>query len=156
MPLQKVREFLNDQGVKYVTIKHSPAFTAQEIAGSARVPGKELAKTVMIRIEGKMAMAVLPATERVDFELLKCIVQTTDVQLAEEYEFKNLFPGCEIGAMPPFGNLYDMEVYVEKSLAEDKEISFNAGSHTEFFRMSYQDFKRLLKPKLARFSTANY
>lgn len=156
MPLEKLREFLDSHGVKYVTIRHSPAYTAQEIAESAHLPGKELAKTVMIKVAGKMAMAVLPATERVDFELLKGVARATDVQLAEEHEFKNLFPGCEIGAMPPFGNLYGMEVYVERSLAEDEEISFNAGSHTELFRMSYQDFERLVQPKPARFSTAHY
>lgn len=156
MPMQKLKEFLDNQGVKYVTIRHSPAFTAQEIAESAHLPGKELAKTVMIKIDGKMAMAVLPAPERVDFDLLQSVAEADDVQLAEEYEFKNLFPGCEVGAMPPFGNLYSMEVYVEKSLAEDEEISFNAGSHTELFRMSYREYERLVKPRLARFSTENY
>ncbi|MBN1548197.1 MAG: YbaK/EbsC family protein [Syntrophaceae bacterium] len=156
MPLKRLREFLDENDVKYVTIKHSKAYTAQEIAESAHLPGKILAKTVMIKIDGKMAMAVLPATERVDFELLKAVAGTKNVFIAEEYEFKNMFPECEIGAMPPFGNLYGMEVYVEKDLAEDEEICFNAGSHTELFRLSYKDFARLVKPKLARFSAENY
>jgi Ala-tRNA(Pro) deacylase len=156
MPLKKLIEFLDHQGVKYVTIRHSRAYTAQEIAESAHLPGKELAKAVMIKIEGRMAMAVLPATERVDFDLLKAVVSTNNVQLAEEAEFKNMFPECEIGAMPPFGNLYGMEVYAEKSLAEDREIAFNAGSHTELFRLSYQDYERLVKPRLARFAAENY
>lgn len=152
MPLKKLIAFLDNQGVKYVTIRHSKAYTAQEIAQSAHLPGKELAKTVMIKIDGKMAMAVLPATERVDFDLLKAVVSTKNVQLAEESEFKNMFPECEVGAMPPFGNLFGLEVYAEKSLAEDQEIAFNAGSHTELFRLSYKDYERLVKPKLARFS----
>jgi len=156
MPLKKLIEFLDKQGVKYVTIRHSRAYTAQEIAESAHLPGKELAKAVMIKIDGKMAMAVLPATERVDFDLLKAVVSSKNVQLAEEAEFKNMFPECEIGAMPPFGNLYGMEVYAERSLAEDREIAFNAGSHTELFRLSYQDYERLVKPRLARFAVENY
>ena len=156
MPLKKIREFLDENGVKYVNIKHSKAYTAQEIAESAHLPGKELAKAVMIKINGNMAMAVLPATERVDFELLKAVTGTKNVILAEEYEFKNLFPECEIGAMPPFGNLYGMEVYVEQDLADDAEICFNAGSHTELFRLSYKDYERLVQPKLARFSAENY
>lgn len=156
MPLKKLIEFLDNQGVKYVTIRHSKAYTAQEIAESAHLPGKELAKTVMIKIDGKMAMAVLPATERVDFDLLKAVVSTKNVQLAEESEFKNMFPECEVGAMPPFGNLYGLEVYAEKSLAEDQEIAFNAGSHTELFRLSYKDYERLIKPKMARFSAENF
>jgi Ala-tRNA(Pro) deacylase len=156
MPLKRLREFLDENGVKYVTIKHSKAYTAQEIAESAHLPGKELAKTVMIKIDGKMAMAVLPATERVDFELLKALAGTRDVYLAEEYEFKNMFPECEIGAMPPFGNLYGMKVFVETDLAKDEEICFNAGSHTELFRLSYQDYERLVQPTLARFSAENY
>ena len=156
MPLKRLIDFLDHNGVKYVSIRHSKAYTAQEIAESAHLPGKELAKTVMIKIDGKMAMVVLPATERVDFELLKAVVARENVHLAEEDEFKNLFPECEIGAMPPFGNLYGMEVYVEKSLAEDEEIFFNAGSHTELFRMSYKDYERLVNPKRARFSAENY
>jgi Ala-tRNA(Pro) deacylase len=139
-------------GFLYVTIRHSKAYKAQKIAESAHLPGKELAKTVMIKIDGKMAMAVLPATERVDFERLKSVLSTKNVQLAEEDEFKNMFPECESGAMPPFGNLFGMEVFAEKSLAEDREICFNAEPHTELFRLSYQDYERLVHPELARFS----
>ncbi len=156
MPLNKLNDFLDSHGVKYVSIKHSKAYTAQEIAQSVHLPGKELAKTVMIKIDGKLAMAVLPAPERVDFDLLMALTSAKNIHLAEEDEFKNLFPECEVGAMPPFGNLYGMEVYVEKSLSRDEEICFNAGSHTELFRMSYKDYERLVNPKQARFSTDNY
>lgn len=152
MPIAKLKDFLDRQRVKYVTISHSPAYTAQEIAASAHVPGKALAKTVIVRLDDKPAMAVLPASYRVDFDLLKEATGAKKLELASETEFGDLFPGCEVGAMPPFGNLYDMDVYVAESLAEDDEIVFNAGSFTELIRMSYGDFEQLVKPKVLRFS----
>jgi len=152
MPVSKLKEFLDSQGVKYVMMHHSQAFTAQEIAASAHVPGRELAKTVMIRIDGKMAMAVLPASYLVDFELLREASGAGEVDLAGEQEFKGMFPDCELGAMPPFGNLYGLEVYVAQKLAEDEEIVFNACSHTELCRLAYADFERLVKPKVITFS----
>jgi Ala-tRNA(Pro) deacylase len=106
----------------------------------------------MVKIDGKMAMAVLPASCKVDFDLLKKAAGASTVGLASEQEFKNLFPECEIGAMPPFGNLYGMEVFVADALAEDEEIAFNAGSHTELIRLAYKDFERLVKPKVVKFS----
>lgn len=154
MPVKKLREFLDRHQIKYVTISHSQAFTAQQIAASAHIPGKELAKTVMVKLDGKMAMAVLPASFQVDFELLKEATGARRVELADEEEFKYLFPQCEVGAMPPFGNLYDMDVYVAESLTEDREIAFNAGSHTELIRMAYIDFERLVQPKVLTFSMA--
>ncbi len=154
MPAQKLREFLDSNQVKYVTISHSAAYTAQEIAASAHVSGKELAKTVMVKIDGKMAMAVLPASYHVDMDLLKEAAVASSVDLAGEREFKDMFPGCETGAMPPFGNLYDMRVFVSATLAEDELIAFNAGSHTELIRMAYADFERLVQPRIVKFSAA--
>lgn len=154
MPVQKLKDFLDDNHVKYVVIKHSAAFTAQEIAASAHVPGKELAKTVMVKIDGKMAMAVVPASFRVDMERLKGVAGAGSVELASEQEFKDMFPACEVGGMPPFGNLYDMDVFVAQSLAEDEEIAFNAGSHTELVRLAFSDFERLVQPKIGKLSTA--
>lgn len=153
MPIGKLTNFLDDQHVKYVTIQHSKAFTAQEVAASAHIPGKELAKTVIVEIDGSTAMAVLPASYRINLGRLKEASGAKQVQLASEDDFKDLFPGCETGAMPPFGNLYDMDVYVEESLMDDDEIAFNAGSHTELIKLSYQDFERLVHPKIARFTT---
>jgi Ala-tRNA(Pro) deacylase len=150
MPVQKLKEFLDQNKVKYVAIKHSPAFTAQETAASAHIPGKEVAKTVMVKIGGKMAMAVLPASFQVEFDLLKEAAQGATVELATESEFRELFPGCELGAMPPFGNLYDMEVYVASCLAEDEEIAFAAGSHAELIRLSYKAFEALVKPRVVK------
>ncbi len=151
MPIQKIREFLDSHGTKYVVMSHSLAYTAQEIAASAHISGKELAKTVMIKINGKMAMAVLPASFKVDFHLLKNVVGSSDVELPSEDEFKGLFPDCEAGAMPPFGNLYDMEVLVAESLTEEEEIAFNAGTHNELIKMSYKDYEKLAKPRVAKF-----
>ncbi len=152
MPVQRIKSFLDQKHVKYVTIRHSPAFTAQEIAASAHIPGKELAKTVMIKRDGEMAMAVLPASDKIEFMLLKGALGTDDVVLATEDEFRRLFPGCEVGAMPPFGNLYDMDVFVAASLTEDELIAFNAGTHTELIQMSYADYAWLVNPIVLHFS----
>ena len=111
-----------------------------------------MAKTVMVKIDGKMAMAVLPAIYKVDFDLLKKFSGAGKVGLASEQEFKDMFPECEVGAMPPFGNLYGMEVFVAETLAEDEEIAFNAGSHTELIKLAYKDFEKSVKPKVIKFS----
>lgn len=152
MPVKKLKEFLDDHKIKYVAMIHSTAYTAQEIAAASHIPGKEMAKTVILKIDGKMAMAVLPASFKVDLNALKTASGTKDIQLATEEEFKDLFPGCELGAMPPFGNLYDMEVFVAEKLREDEEIAFNAGSHSELIKVSYKDFEKLVKPKVLKFS----
>ncbi len=148
MPAQKLKEFLDGRNVEYITISHSPAYTAQRIAELTHIPGKELAKTVIVKLDGEFAMAVLPASHRVDLDYLKRGVKAENVEVASEAEFKDLFPDCEVGAMPPFGNLYDMDVYVAEKLSEDKEIAFNSGSHTELVKLSYQDFENLVSPKV--------
>lgn len=152
MVSQKLKQYLDDHGVRYVVIIHSPAYTAQEIAAKSHVPGRELAKTVIVNVDGKTAMAVLPASYQVNFDQLKEAIGAHKVELAQEPEFKYRFPDCEIGAMPPFGNLYDMDVYVAEKLTEDEEIAFNAGSHSELIRMKYVDFERLVRPKVVKFA----
>jgi Ala-tRNA(Pro) deacylase len=149
MPVRKLKNYLDENKVRYVTIAHSPAYTAQEIAASAHIRGNELAKTVMIVIDGRMAMAVVPATCKVDLDLLKRAVGAGKLELASEEEFKDMFPDCDVGAMPPFGNLYGMEVYADNRLAKDKEIAFNAGNHTELVKMSYDDYRNLATPLMA-------
>jgi Ala-tRNA(Pro) deacylase len=146
MPMRTLAKFLDEQQIRYVRITHSPAYTAQEIAASAHIPGRELAKTVMVKLDGKMQMVVTCASCQIDLEELKRAVSAREVSLATEDEFRGLFPECELGAMPPFGNLFDMQVFVTEELAEDEEIAFNAGSHTELVRMSYRDFARLVEP----------
>jgi Ala-tRNA(Pro) deacylase len=152
MPAARLKEFLDGQRVKYVVIQHSPAYTAQEIAASAHVRGRELAKTVIARMAGRLAMAVLPASGKVDVTRLSGVAGGADVTIATEEDFRSAFPECEVGAMPPFGNLYGMDVYVDERLSEDLEIAFNAGSHSELIRLAYKDFARLVQPKVARIS----
>ncbi len=152
MPRTILKNFLDDHSIKYVTITHSSAYTAQEIAASAHIPGRELAKAVMIKIEGRMAMAVLPASYKISFEHLKAVLGIDKIRLATEQEFKDKFPDCEVGAMPPFGNLYNMNVFVEQSLSENEEIAFNACSHTRLIKMSYKDYEELVQPTVVNFS----
>jgi len=152
MPVKKLKDFLDRENVKYVSLYHSIAYTAQEIAASVHVKGKEIAKTVVVKLDGKMAMAVLPASHQVDFEQLKRASGAREAMLATEKEFKDLFPGCDIGAMPPFGNLYGMDVFVSRALTQDREIAFNAGSHYELLRLTYKDFEGLVNPKIGDFS----
>src|SRR5436309_8030537 len=153
MPVKKLKEFLDGNKVKYVSIVHSPAYTAQEVAASAHISGRELAKTVIVNLDGKMAMAVLPADRKIVLQDLREVTGSDKVKFASEEDFKKLFPDCETGAMPPFGNLYGMEVYVAESLTRNEEIAFNAGSHTEVIRLAYKDFESLVRPKVVSFTT---
>jgi Ala-tRNA(Pro) deacylase len=153
MPARALQTFLDRHQVRYVTIRHSPAFTAQEIAVSAHIPGKQLAKPVIVKFDGQLAMAVLPASDTVDFERLKAAAGARTVALATEPDFQDRFPECEVGAMPPFGNLYGLDVWVAARLAEAEEIAFNAGDHTELMRMAYRDFDRLVHPQVGQFSS---
>lgn len=146
MPLSLLREFLDKNNVKYLVISHSIAYTAQGIAAVTHTPGQELAKTVMVMVDGRLAMAVVPASARVDLSRLKRYLGAGTMELASETEFSDQFRDCETGAMPPFGNLYGMDVFADERLALDKEISFNAGSHRELVRMNYTDFEALVKP----------
>lgn len=148
MPLSNLREFLDRNRIKYLVISHSLAYTAQGIAALTHIPGKELAKTVILLVDGRLAMAVVPASYRVDLFRLKKYLGADTVELASESEFRDHFADCECGAMPPFGNLYGMDVFADQSLTQDKEIAFNAGSHRELVRMSFADFRSLVKPVL--------
>ena len=131
----------------------SAAYTAQEVAASAHITGRELAKTVIVELDGKMAMAVLPANRKIILQDLREVTGCDEVKFASEEEFREKFPGCETGAMPPFGNLYGMEVYVAESLTGNEEIAFNAGSHTEVIKLAFRDFERLVRPKVVNFTT---
>lgn len=153
MPVRKLKEFLDREKIKYVSIVHSTAYTAQEVAASAHVTGKELAKTVIVELDRKMAMAVLPANRKIVLQDLREVTGCDEVKFASEDEFRQRFPDCETGAMPPFGNLYGMEVYVAESLIGNEEIAFNAGSHTEIIRLPFKDFERLVRPKVMSFTT---
>jgi Ala-tRNA(Pro) deacylase len=152
MPVQKLKEFLDREKIKYLSIVHSTAYTAQEVAASAHITGKELAKTVIVELDGRMAMAVLPANRKIVLTDLREVTGSDEAKFASEDEFKKQFPDCETGAMPPFGNLYGMDVYVAETLTDNDEIAFNAGSHTEAIKMRYKDFDRLVQPKIVSFT----
>lgn len=148
MPTKQLKEYLDKEHVKYLCINHSPAYTSQEIAAAAHVSGKQLAKTVIVKMNGQMAMVVLPANDHVNFAALKDATGASNIDLASESEFKSKFPECEVGAMPPFGNLYGMPVFVSSHLTNHAQIIFNAGSHSELMQVAYADFEKLVKPKV--------
>jgi Ala-tRNA(Pro) deacylase len=152
MPIPtKIREFLDSHGIAYQFCTHSPAYTAQGLAHVQHVSGKELAKVVMVIVQGHMVMTVLPASHRVEVPQLIRLMNTENCRLATEEEFKDLFPDCEVGAMPPFGNLYNLEVWVENELEKHPTITFNAGTHITTIRMNYSEFKNLVLPKTGSF-----
>jgi Ala-tRNA(Pro) deacylase len=151
--LGKLKEFLKEQGVRYEVRSHRPAFTAQEVAAAEHVPGREMAKVVMVSDADGPLMAVLPAPGHVDLTRLREAAGRSGLRLAKEGEFARLFPGCDPGAMPPFGNLYAMPVWVDESLTHDREIVFTAGTHEQTIHMAYADFARLVQPKVASFRT---
>lgn len=147
----RLKTYLDENNVKYTLMSHSPAYTAQAAAATMHVPGKELAKTVVLAAGEERMLAVLPASYHVDLKKMSALVGKP-VRLATEQEFIGLFPDCELGAMPPFGNMYHLPVYVDVSLEADEEIVFNAGTHRDAIRMKYADFARLVKPTVAQFA----
>jgi len=153
MPARTLKAFLDEREIPYRSILHPRSFTAQRTAQVTHIKGKEMAKTVIVRVDGFLHMVVLPATCRVDLEQIRAALDATQVSLAGEEEFALRFPDCEVGAMPPFGNLYGMGVYVHEGLAEDEQIAFNAGTHSEIVVMHYRDFESLVKPKLGAFAS---
>jgi Ala-tRNA(Pro) deacylase len=155
MPLQRLQELLNRYGIHFETISHLPAYTAQGIAAITHISGKEIVKTVIVKLDGQLAMAVLAASHRIDLRRLQAEAGAKTVSLASEAEFKDAFPGCETGAMPPFGSLYRIAVFVDEAVTHDQEIVFNAGSHTELVRLAYKDFARLENPRILKFSAGS-
>ncbi|HYG97903.1 MAG TPA: YbaK/EbsC family protein [Terriglobales bacterium] len=153
MPVRKLKEFLDSQNIHYSSIPHSTAYTAQGIAAVTHISGKELAKTVIVKLDNELAMAVLPASQQVDMDMLKAATGAKSAATASEREFREKFPDCETGAMPPFGNLYNMKVFVEESLTKDREIAFNAGSHNELIRLAFVDYLRAVNPTVLKFGT---
>ena len=147
----RLKSFLDENCVQYTLMSHSPAYTAQAAAATLHVPGKELAKTVVLRAGDDMVLAVLPASYHVNLKKLGALVGKT-LRLASEKEFADLFPDCELGAMSPFGNLYNLRVFADESLAADEEIVFNAGTHRDAIRMGYDEFVQVVKPQVAAFA----
>lgn len=154
MASNRLTQYLDEHGIKYVSTRHSPAFTAAEVAMSAHVSSRSFAKTVIIKVEDVPEMLVLPANRRILIHDLREMLETEHVKLASEREIRELFPDCELGAMPPLGPLYSLKVHVAAGLAREREITFNAGTHTETITMAYADFERLVQPAVIDLVTA--
>jgi Ala-tRNA(Pro) deacylase len=148
MPTKKLKEFLTQNKIHYLSISHPVAYATREISHLSHIAEQTLAKTVVIHAGSKTVMVVIPSNEAINFDSLKKSLKESSVELVPENNFSKLFPDCELGAMPPFGNLYNLDVYVEKNLTKNKDIAFNAGSHTELIKMSYQDFEKLVHPTI--------
>ncbi len=151
---RRIRDYLDSQNVNYAWLSHPEAFPAQEIAQALHVSGKHFAKAVVLHTDGRLVMAVLPASHRLNLHELKESLEVKHLELAPESELANLCSDCELGAFPPFGNLYGMDTWVDRSLGESEEIVFNAGTHTDAVRMKYSDYAKLAKPQFASFSKA--
>jgi Ala-tRNA(Pro) deacylase len=147
----KLEKYFRDNDVKFKAMVHPTAYTAQEVAAAQEVKGKQVAKVVMVLADAKAVMLVMPASYRIDFPKLKSVLKAKEARLAKEEEFSGLFPDCDTGAMPPFGNIYDVPVYVDRSLTEDPEIVFQAGSHRDTMKIAYKDYARLVNPTVAEF-----
>lgn len=152
MPVSKLKKYLDQNQAAYFVLKHPLTYTAEETAFSAFLPGRDVAKTVIVRMDDKIAMVVIPASHKIDFDVLRSITGARTIGLVAEAELENLFPDCQIGAMPPFGNLYCLDVYIDKSLTEQDVMIFNAGNHWELIEMRYRDFERLVHPCVLNFA----
>ena len=150
---QKLQQYLDANRVHYQCISHFPTYTALATAHSAHVAEQELAKIVMVRVDGQIMMALIPASHKLDLDKVKTYVDAEKVELAEEYEFEELFPDCQPGAMPAIGNLYGIQVLAADALLDDEEIAFNAGTHDELVRMPFPEFVRLVKPLIGQISS---
>ncbi|OGP26608.1 MAG: hypothetical protein A2038_05580 [Deltaproteobacteria bacterium GWA2_57_13] len=146
--LKRLKEVLDQAKVSYEVYVHPQAFTAQEIAARQHMSGREMAKVVILKADAAYVMAVVPASRMVSLRKAKAALGAKNVSLATESEFASLFPECEIGAMPPFGNLFGLPVYVDPALEKDETIFFNAGNHIQTVRLKYQDFKEMVKPQV--------
>lgn len=149
--MDRLSDYLKKNNVRYELITHPPTYTSQETAQAEHVSGRQLAKVVMVKADGNNVMTVLPASSKLSLVKLRHLLGAKDVRLASEQEFKALFPDCEVGAMPPFGDLYGVPFFVDMSLADNPFIIFNAGTHQDTIRMSYRDYARIAQPDLVEF-----
>jgi Ala-tRNA(Pro) deacylase len=152
MPCEKLLDYLAGHGIDFDFAEHPKAYAADDVARKSGIPERAFAKTVLVRLDGLMAMAVVPAVFKVNFNLLREAAGAGTINLALEREFEARFPDCELGAMPPFGNLYGMRVFVDGSLADNETIAFNAGTHREVIMMAWNDYVTAVDPHLARFA----
>ena len=148
--LRRLKELLDETKISYEVYNHPLAYTAQEIAAQQHFSGKDMAKVVVLDVDGLLVMAVIPGSQRINLNTAKASLGAKAVRLATEAEFISRFPECEMGAMPPFGNLFGLPVVVDPALEKDEHIYFNAGNHVQTVRLSYKDFAQLVKPRIAR------
>lgn len=153
--LRKLKEMLDEAKVSYEVYTHPLAYTAQEIAEKQHVSGKEMAKVVMLEVDDALVMGVIAASSKIHLNTTKASLGASVIRLATEEEFTTRFPECEIGAMPPFGNLFGLRVVVDPVLERDEYIYFNAGNHVQTVRMRYKDFVELVKPQVALLAKEN-
>ena len=147
--LRELKEILDENKVSYEVFNHALAYTAQEIAAKQHCSGNEMAKVVMLEVDDALIMGVIPASRKISLSTVMKSMGAKTARLAMEDEFIARFPDCEIGAMPPFGNLFGVTVFVDPLLEEDEYIYFNAGNHVQTVRMQYKDFARIVKPRVA-------
>ena len=153
MPIpQRVREYLDSRNVPHEWLQHAQAFTAQEVAHSIHFSGKHLAKTILLSADGRLVMGVIPASHRLNLQELRTLLEAKRLEMVTEDELAKLFPDCELGALPPLGNLYGMEVWVDRALGESEDIVFCTGTHVDCVRMKYSDFAGLVTPRVGCFS----
>lgn len=153
MPVRRLKQLLDKNGVQYEIITHPRAYTAAAVGRLTHIPAREIAKVLVVCVDGVLSLAVVPGSRHLDLHALQTALCAREVALVSESDFKNLFPDCELGAMPPFGTLYGLSVYVDEELTADDEIAFNAGSHKEVLRLAYEDFKQLEHPRVVRIAT---
>lgn len=149
---ERLEAYLREHKVPFQLQHHPEAFSAQRIAESEHIPGKMVAKTVIVLADNQMTALVLPASHRADLNKVQAVLGASEIRLAHEQEFANVFPDCEVGTMPPFGNLYGVPVYAEKSLSEEETMVFPVGTYTDTISLKYADFARLVQPKVIEFA----
>lgn len=149
---RRIRDYLDSQSVPYIWLPHPEAFTAQEVAHALHISGKRLAKTVVVEADGRRIIAVLPASHRLIMSELRTALNAHHVEMLREVELAKVFPDYDLGAIPPLGKLFGIDVWVDRSIADQGEIVFNAGTHTDAVRMNYHDFALLARPRIGRFS----
>jgi Ala-tRNA(Pro) deacylase len=149
---KRLEEMFRAENVTFSVRKHEEMYSAQRLAGLLHISGEQLAKVVMARADDQLVMLVLPAPARVDLGKVKKLLKAGEVSLAREPEFAELFADCEVGAMPPYGNLYGLPTYVDRTLSTQIRIAFPAGSHREAIELSFADYERTAKPVVANLS----
>lgn len=150
MPLSRLRKYLDKNSISYTLVSRPPVFTFQGTTVIVHAPGRQVAKTVMVKIDGELALTVLPAASHVDISAFRHEAGVRSAEFATDEEFRDRFPECEIGTMPPFGDLHGLEVFADETLSRNEEITFNARSHRELIQMPWNDFERVVKPTVIR------